>query len=261
VTTDYAWIERLEAAGDALPAVRREPLLVAGRECGSIESALAERLGAAGLPVARVPEGWSLVADADTALAMLARWLHDNGLAGRWRDEALAVVDAQGERVGAIERAAVRPLGIATQAVHLVGTTPSGAVWIQQRAFDKAVDPGRWDTLMGGLVSADEAIADTLRRETWEESGLRFEQLRGVAHFGRRTVRRPVPDGYMIEHIEMAEAVVPDGLEPANQDGEVARFDLVRTPTLVERLAEGVFTIEASLVLLDWLRRRGVLPR
>ena len=29
----------------------------------------------------------------------------------------------------------------------------------------------------------------------------------------------------MIEHIEIFEAVVPDGLEPVNRDGEVDRFE------------------------------------
>jgi len=28
------------------------------------------------------------------------------------------------------------------------------AIWVQQRALDKANDPGLWDTLMGGMVSA-----------------------------------------------------------------------------------------------------------
>jgi len=54
----------------------------------------------------------------------------------------------------------VRTLGIATQAVHLVGTTPGGSVWVQQRAFDKAVDPGLWDTLMAPDVLARDGAGD-----------------------------------------------------------------------------------------------------
>ena len=70
----------------------------------------------------------------------------------------------------------MRPLGITTHAVHLVGWTPDGAVWVQQRAHDKATDPGLWDTTMGGLVTAGESIAATLMRETEEEAGLAVER-------------------------------------------------------------------------------------
>jgi 8-oxo-dGTP pyrophosphatase MutT (NUDIX family) len=139
-----------------------------------------------------------------------------------------------------------------------VGTTSSGEVWVQQRAHDKAVDPDRWDTLMGGLVNAAESTQETLVRETWEEAGLRLEQLQDLAMFGRRTVRRPVEDGYMVEHVEMFQVRVPDGVEPVNQDGEVARFERIAPPALVERLADGAFTVEATLVLLHWMRRHGL---
>ena len=50
-----------------------------------------------------------------------------------WRNELLSVNDASGRSVAMIERAAVRPLGIATRAVHLVGWAEQGGVWVQQR--------------------------------------------------------------------------------------------------------------------------------
>ena len=33
--------------------------------------------------------------------------------------------------------------------MHLVGETSDGHFWVQQRALNKANDPGQWDTLMG----------------------------------------------------------------------------------------------------------------
>ena len=72
--------------------------------------------------------------------------------------------------IGQVERGAVRPLGIATQAVHLVGHAADGRIWVQQRALNKANDPGLWDTLMGGMVSAADTVATALVRETWEEA-------------------------------------------------------------------------------------------
>ena len=200
-------------------------------------------------------DGWQVAEPLDRSLALLARWLHANGCAGRWRDERLSVTTPSGEALGAIERAAVRPLGIATFAVHLVGRSGAGGFWVQQRAHDKAIDPGLWDTLMGGLVAAGESIRETLVRETWEEAGLVVERLRDLRSAGRITVRRPVADGYMVEHIEIFDAVIPDELQPLNQDGEVDRFECIAAAELRQRLRAGAFTLEAALILVDALRR------
>lgn len=250
---------RLAARADIDPLVPRAPLRSAdGRHTiGSLDSALARRLVDEGLllPDSRTGSGWRLpdAPDGDAALAAIARWLLANQLGGRWRDELLAVDNAEGVPVAAIERAAVRPLGIATHAVHLVGRRADGHVWVQQRALDKATDPGLWDTTMGGLVSSHESIATTLERETWEEAGLRIAELDAVRPFTRISVRRPVSDGYMVEHIEAYEAVVPDALTPRNQDGEVERFDCITPAELHDWLRADVFTLEAALILTSWL--------
>ena len=249
---------RLAARANVAPLAPRAALRSAdGRHTiGSLESSLASHLVDEGLLTSnsRGADGWRLPdADSDTALAGIAHWLHTNQIGGRWRDELLAVDNTEGVPVAAIERAAVRPLGIATHAVHLVGQRADGHVWVQQRALDKATDPGLWDTLMGGLVSARESIATTLERETWEEAGLRIDQLDAVRPFTRISVRRPVTDGYMVEHIEVFEAVVPDTLTPQNQDGEVERFDCIAPGELHERLRADAFTLEAALILTSWL--------
>lgn len=263
------------------PEAPRAALLACdGRPIGSIEPPLAEALWAAGLPLkaARAAAAtadasqralgftvvdprltaWQLVAPAPgepttEALAALARWLHANGHGGRWRDELLAVTDAGGHEHGRIERAAVRPLGITTFAVHLVGFAegPDGTPrqWVQQRALDKATDPGLWDTLMGGQRGAGETPRDTLARETWEEAGLRLDALDQLRDGGRATLRRPVSDGYLVEHIDLFEAVVPAGLAPENRDGEVAGFDRLAPHEVAARVEAGAFTLEAALMM------------
>ena len=239
--------------GDAPPVSPRDPLWLADAQIGSIEPALARRMVAAELPIESMASGWRIVdeRDADAALARIAQWLAREGLGSTWRDELLAVTDTAGTTRARIERAAVRPLGIATRAVHLIGLTARGSVWVQQRAFDKATDPGQWDTLMGGLQSADESDAQTLERETWEEAGLRIADLRDLHAAGRITVRRPVADGYMVERIEIFAATVPDGITPTNQDGEVARFECLGRPALRARIESGEFTAEAALILAE----------
>jgi 8-oxo-dGTP pyrophosphatase MutT (NUDIX family) len=225
---------------------------------GSIEVALAERMRTSGLLLPWREDGSAvLVGPSDAALERAAVWLHAQGVVGKWRNELLAVTDESGTRHAVIERAAVRPLGIATYAVHLIGFAPNGSVWVQQRAFDKATDPGQWDTLVGGLVAADESHASALERESWEEAGLRLPALRSLVRVDQITVRRPVTDGYMVEHIDAFEAVLPESTQPANQDGEVERFECLTPAGLIDRLAAGKFTLEAALLLAASLRRRG----
>ena len=74
--------------------------------------------------------------------------------------------------------------------MHLSGRSPDGRTWVQQRALDKANAPGLWDTLMGGMVSAQDTMDTALARETWEEAGLHLDAL-GAA---RRQLHRPPPD-------------------------------------------------------------------
>ncbi|AVS76486.1 NUDIX hydrolase [Paracidovorax cattleyae] len=187
------------------------------------------------------------------ALAALADALRRAGRCGAWRDEQLAVCNAAGERIGTVERGAVRALGIATRAVHLVACAPDGRQWVQQRAFTKPSHPGRWDTLMGGMVSAQDTVQSALARETWEEAGLRIETLQALARCGHVDFSRPSDEGegagYMVERIDWFRATVPEGTVPANQDGEVERFELLEAAEVQARLAQGAFTPEAALVL------------
>ena len=263
------WRQRLRARIDVPAAAPRVPLaLVMGegppQVIGSIESGLALELAGAGMPLRDAGEAWQIevpdVLIIDSTLAGVAASLRAIGRASAWRDELLDVCTLadgiEGRRLGAIERAAVRPLGIASRAVHLVVSDARGGVWVQQRALDKAVDPGLWDTTVGGLVASNESIAETLARETWEEAGLRLDQLRQIEPFGRLTVRRPLPEGYMVEHIEMFEAIIAEGTMPANQDGEVAGFECLDRPALIARLEADAFTLEAGMILASWLDRQ-----
>ena len=105
------------------------------------------------------------------------------------------------------------------------------------------------------MCSSDlDSLAQALERETWEEAGLRLDQLAQLRHCGRITVRRPTSEigaGYVIEHVDWYRCVVPAGVMPVNQDGEVAQFRLMDGDEVAARLERDEFTIEAALILAE----------
>ncbi|HZY17449.1 MAG TPA: NUDIX domain-containing protein [Ramlibacter sp.] len=251
------WLDGLARRLDQPPARPRRPLCWRGTPIGSVDPAFLDALP----PAARRclledrQDGTRAVAldsrDLTAVLADLALHMREAGLASAWRDEQLAVTVA-GEVLGTVERAAVRPLGIATQAVHLAGRTPDGRHWVQQRALDKPNDPGLWDTLMGGMVPATDTPQMALARETWEEAGLHLDQLVDLEWGGRFLRRGPSSStglGYVVETVDWYRCVVPDGVTPCNQDGEVAQFALLQPAELRQELLRGRFTLEAEAVL------------
>ena len=264
------WLRALRSEADGPPLRPRVPLIVGagatGSVIGSVEPDLLDQISLQGsigggkslLKKEHSSEtgaclSWRLSGDVTTGLNLVATALHEAGLAGAWRHEQLAVCDANGLRMGTVERAAVRSLGIATMAVHLVGQAPDGRFWVQQRAFDKPNDPGKWDTLMGGMVSSTDTLETALARETREEAGLHKADLQGLRHGGRLNTRRPASDGngagYVVENIDWYVCTVPDGIAPINQDGEVEQFALMGVAQLLEAIRRGQFTLEAALIL------------
>ena len=259
------WLQKLKEEANQPPALARVPFYVENMKIGSVEPVFMHHLALQSNTNLRIPllkeeqYGWHLLlgqSDVTSCLKQLADVMRDAGLAGAWRNEQLAVCDEKGVQIGTIERGAVRPLGIATLAVHLVGQTTDGRYWVQQRALNKPNDPGKWDTLMGGMVSAGDTVDAALQRETWEEAGMHIADLQNLHHGGRQSNCRPSSDGsagYMQEFIEWYVATVPDGMTPVNQDGEVAQLVLMNKAQLLVAMKCGEFTTEAALIMANVL--------
>ncbi len=263
------WLAAARMAAQQPAAQPRLPLAVAGHVVGSVAEGVLETIVAKG-PLGgghrlhKADRGgqwvWHLDVEpgqATQALNALASALRAQDQCGPWRNEQLAVPNAQGEVIATVERGAVRVLGVSTRAVHLVGLAPDGRMWVQQRSRTKPNNPGMWDTLMGGMVSAADTLDEALARETWEEAGLHIAALAGVAHGGQVVFSRPSREGggigFMVERIDWFRATVPEGMVPTNQDGEVERFDLLDLDEVQRQVARGEFTQEAGLVIADYL--------
>ncbi len=252
---------RLVRRAQQLPPAGARPVTIAGRVGGWIGPIA--QTAVADLPGVHIePEAVHFTAaptarlSLDAVLREVALALRDAGCIRAWRDELLDVM-AEGQTLARIERGAVRPLGLLTQAVHLNGWSPDGRLWVARRALNKSTDPGLWDTLSGGLVAAGEDPESALLRETFEEAGLPAVAL--AAHGPLRTVlrmHRRLGDGYQVENVLLSDCVLDAGVAPRNLDGEVLEFRCLAMPELWDMIVRGAFTLEAELAILDSLRHR-----
>lgn len=255
--------EALAASVQQPPHEGSVPLWIAGSRCGWATPAAQRALAPIGqaqagpAPAFHLGAGLSPGEELNALLARAALLLRDAGCLRGWRNELLDVFGESG-CVGAIERAAMRPLGLLTRAVHLNGWTPDGRLWIARRSLTKSTDPGMWDTLVGGLVGAGEALDEALLRECDEEAGL------DAGHLARRAplrtivrIHRRIPEGYQVEDVIAADCVLAADVQPANRDGEVMEIRAAAVDDVLRMIDAGEFTDEAALVILDDIRRRA----
>ncbi len=258
------WLDTLQAGVNRPPLRPRQELLLNGQRIGSVEPDCFKQIvpGSRSLRMKTFAlelganASWRITGEGTEALAYIAEVCRAESIGcvpEQWRDELLDVFNPESRRVALVERGVARLLGIATRAVHLLGHTSSGQVWVQQRSFDKAIDPGLWDTLVGGMVPASDNLTSALVRETWEEAGIKLDQVQQLHAGGRFLVQQPNARdggiGYVVEQIDWFVGVIPDGITPVNQDGEVAQFALLQPLELKLQLESNAFTLDASLIL------------
>jgi 8-oxo-dGTP pyrophosphatase MutT (NUDIX family) len=275
--TPAARIAASLAARSGFDAAAKLRLMVAGRQVGWLPRAHAgilrgigavlgqeTRLADDSMAVALLP-GRDDFAARSAALQVLARQLADAGQVRGWRDELFAVTDARDTpAMAVVERAAARFLGLLTFASHMNGIVDGDedgqpALWISRRSPAKTVDPGMWDNLVaGGMPHGSDPLA-TLVRECEEESGIPPELAHGAQAHGMIEVLRDLPEGVQWEQVYVYDLLLPPGFTPKNQDGEVSEHRRVEVTALLAIMSAGAMTVDATLVTLDALARRGWL--
>jgi len=262
-TVSRAWRNRLSELlqnTQQTPHPGAMPLVIAGHSCGAVYPTAAQILRQA-FPDNLSNDTFALepgqtVEGLNAQLMTIAQRLHTEGCLPKWRDELLDVWSAS-TSIGAIERGAVRALGLRTRAVHLNAWSPSGDLWVARRALDKATDPGMWDTLVGGLVGYGEDDDLALVRESEEEAGLDESMIANRTPLRCVTrMQRRLPEGYQSEAVLTSECVLAPHVVPVNQDGEVMTIACLPASEVSDMLLNDAFTVEASIVILDALLDR-----
>jgi 8-oxo-dGTP pyrophosphatase MutT (NUDIX family) len=258
---------RWHALGEATRAeVPRLPFRIGGRTVGSVARAHLRALGRFdelqidAAVTLRVPE-----AERDAAFAHLNAALRRDGLIVAWRDETYPVPDLETlAPLARFERASSRFWGTLTFGAHATGYVAGAggrpvALWIAQRSFTKATDPGLHDNLIGGGVPAGQTPAETLVREGFEEAGLAPAQLAAMQPGSVLRVARDIPEGFQHEWLYSWDVALPDGVAPTNQDGEVAGFQRLSVADALAIAAGDRMTVDAALVTLDFALRHRLL--
>ena len=88
-------------------------------------------------------------------------------------EEIFPVVDENGTTVGKATRGECHSGSkLLHPVVHLHLFDSSGRIYLQQRPLWKDIQPGKWDTAVGGHIDYGESVDTALCRETQEELGL-----------------------------------------------------------------------------------------
>lgn len=143
--------------------------------------------------------------------------------------ELLPLVDEKGNVTGCATRAechgGAKPLH---PVVHLHLIDGEGRLLLQLRSKHKSIQPGKWDTAVGGHVDFGESIADALRREVAEEIGLDEFAPGFIGHYVFESeIER--------ELVHVFTAVAPDGFVPVAIEDDVDDLRYF-TPAEVEAL-------------------------
>ena len=75
--------------------------------------------------------------------------------------------------------------------VHLHIFNEAGDIFLQKRAMTKDIQPGKWDTSVGGHIDYGETVEEALKREVREELGITsFEPVYMTSYVFESTVEK-----------------------------------------------------------------------
>lgn len=248
----------------AIATPTRTALLHRGVELASLTDPMVQALQASPVGTTMVrrvqwksTHAWDLVAaDLTVALQHVQTVLAAADLSPPAGNEVLDVFHPTTQaRLATVARPLARVLGMEMHSAHLL-LRRGEHVCLQRRSLSKPVDPGLWDTTVGGTRRAGQSIWDTLEREMQEEAGLALHQLmaltpvrpfvfRGEARYGDYPA-------YQHERVWLWIAELADpAWEPHCADGEVMAFDWVPWRDLLQAPFRWEPTHELQAIMAD----------
>ena len=88
-------------------------------------------------------------------------------------EEWFPLVNEEGETIGkATRRECHSGSKQLHPVIHLHIFNDAGELYLQKRSMNKDIQPGKWDTAVGGHIDYGETVEEALRREVREELGI-----------------------------------------------------------------------------------------
>lgn len=148
--------------------------------------------------------------------------------------EIFPIVDSEGNVIGKATRGECHGGSkLLHPVVHLHVMNVSGDLFLQKRPAWKDIQPGRWDTAVGGHIDYGEDVETALRREAYEELGLKTFVPRSLGKYEFESARERELVNVFMAQCDEADVHPSDEL-----DG--GRFWPIQE--IVSQIGKGVFT-------------------
>lgn len=149
-------------------------------------------------------------------------------------NEQLPVVDESGNILGAVTRGHAHDGSkILHPVVHLHVFNSRGDLYLQRRPDWKDIQPGKWDTAVGGHIDLGENVEKALRREVGEELGITDFTPESLGHYVFESQRE-------CELVYVHRCVYDSDIRPSAQELNGGRF--WSADEIAENIGRGVFT-------------------
>lgn len=102
-------------------------------------------------------------------------------------DEYFDVIDNTGSIIGKATRGECHGnTSLAHQVVHVLVFNSRGELFLQKRSMNKYIQPGKWDTSVGGHLNLGETFEEAVYREMKEELGIEGVPVRHLYDYWMR---------------------------------------------------------------------------